>query len=272
MNRIAVLWLAVLLPLAAQHEDNSKKPLDRMMSDPKNIEAGRVLFANGCAACHGGEGQGGRGPNLRERIYWHPVDEDVLYKVIKNGIPAGGMPAAALQEEQFWQVVAYVRSLTLPAIETAVPGDGAAGETLFWGKAGCGECHSIRGRGGKQGPDLTNAGSTRPLPQLRQDILDPDAGGVSGYRTVKVVLRTGAVLQGAARNVTNYSLSLQDNEGNLHLLAMSDIKEMTLGKGSSMPKDYRKRFTTHEIDSLLAYLSRQSARPIEAASRTEEKK
>jgi len=24
MNRIAVLWLAVLLPLAAQHEDNSK--------------------------------------------------------------------------------------------------------------------------------------------------------------------------------------------------------------------------------------------------------
>ena len=133
-----------------------------LSATPIAIEAGRLLFASGCAACHGAEGQGGRGPNLRERIYWHPVDEDVLYKVIQKGIPAGGMPAAALDEDQLWQVVAYVRSLTAPAIETVVPGDPAAGEALFWGKAGCSGCHAIRGRGGKLGPDLTNAGAIAP--------------------------------------------------------------------------------------------------------------
>src|SRR5215469_18932681 len=105
MFRKAVLLAAVLLPLAAQHEkkDEKKHPF---IGDPKAIEAGRALFAGGCAACHGAEGQGGRGPNLRERIYWHPVDEETLYRVIKNGIPAGGMPAAGLSEDQLWQVVA----------------------------------------------------------------------------------------------------------------------------------------------------------------------
>src|SRR5439155_13489610 len=138
----------------------------------------------------------------------------------------GGMPAANLSEEDTWRVVAFVRSLTTPAIETAVRGDAGAGETLFWGKAKCGDCHSIRGRGGKLGPDLTNAGASRPLPQLRQDILDPDASGANGYQSVAVVLRSGGALAGVARNRTNYSLELLEANGSLHLLSMADIKEM----------------------------------------------
>jgi|SRR5579862_260171 len=264
MHRTGVLVLAILLPLAAQHEKKDDKPKHPFIGDPTAIEAGRLLFSSGCAACHGAEGQGGRGPNLRERIYWHPVDEDTLYKVIQKGIPAGGMPAAALGEDQLWQVVAFVRSLTAPAMETVVPGNPAAGEAVFWGKAGCGGCHSIRGRGGKLGPDLTNAGAMRSLPQLRQDILDPDAGGAAGYRAVKVLLRNGATLQGVARNYTNYSLQLQDADGNLHLLAAADIQEMTMATGSPMPKDYEKRLAARELEDLLAYLGRQSARPIEA--------
>jgi putative heme-binding domain-containing protein len=173
------------------------------------------------------------------------------------------MPAAGLNEDQTWQVVAFVRSLTAPAIETVVAGDAAAGEAVFWGKAGCGKCHSIQGKGGKLGPDLTNAGSTRPLPQLRQDIVDPDAAGVGSYQAVSVVLRSGARLAGVARNRTNYSLELQDANGGLHLLSMADIGEITLGKGSPMPKDYATRLTQAELDNILAYLSRQSARPIE---------
>jgi putative heme-binding domain-containing protein len=263
MHRVAFLSLVIVLPLAAQHEKKDDKPKHPFLGDPDRIAAGRKLFAGGCAACHGAEGQGGRGPNLRERIYWHPVDEDTLYRVIQKGIPAGGMPAAQLSEDEAWQVVAFVRSLTAPAIETFVPGDPAAGETLFWGKAGCGECHSIRGKGGKLGPDLTNAGSTRPLPQLRQDILDPAAEGVSGYQAVTVILRSGKALKGVARNRTNYSLELQDASGSVHRLSMADIQEITLGRGSPMPKNYASRLSQTELENILAYLSRQSARPIE---------
>jgi cytochrome c oxidase cbb3-type subunit 3 len=266
MRRTAVLFLLAILPLVAQHGEKKDNPRQGFIRDPKNVEAGRRLFTGGCAACHGAEGQGGRGPNLREQIYWHPVDEEMLYKVIQKGIPGGGMPAAALDEDQLWQVVAFVRSLTAPAIETVVPGDTSAGEALFWGKAGCSGCHAIRGKGGKLGPDLTNAGATRPLPQLRQDILDPDAGGAAGYRKVSVILSNGTALGGVARNLTNYSLQLQDAGGNLHLLSMSDVREMTLAKGSPMPKDYAKRLNRQELDDILAFLSRQSARPVESPS------
>src|SRR6476659_2918910 len=127
MYRSMFLLLAAVLPLAAQHEKDGEKPKHPFIGDLAAIEAGRLLFAGGCAACHGAEGQGGRGPNLRERIYWHPVDEETLHTVIVKGIPAGGMPAAALEEDQVWQVVAFVRSLTAPAIETVVPGNPRAG-------------------------------------------------------------------------------------------------------------------------------------------------
>lgn len=262
MRVLAVVCLAVALPLAAQQEkDKAKNPA---IGDPQAIDAGRKLFAAGCAACHGAEGQGGRGPNLYEQVFWHPLDEETLYKAVKNGIPGGGMPPANLPEDETWQVVAFVKSLTSPAIEgPAPPGDPAAGEKLFGGRAGCNSCHRIQGRGGALGPDLSNVGGTRPLPLLREAILDPDANGAPGYRAVTVVLRTGRTLHGVARNRTNYSLQLQDAEGNLHLLSMADVREMTLSKGSPMPKDFGKRLSAQEIDDLVAYLTRQSLRPVE---------
>jgi putative heme-binding domain-containing protein len=257
------LCLALALPLAAQHESEGRKPKHLFIGDPSAIAAGQKLFEAGCAACHGAEGQGGRGPNLRERVFWHPLDEDTLYRAIQKGIPAGGMPPANLPEDQTWQLVAFVKSLTAPAIESPPPGDPQAGEALFWGKAGCASCHRIQGRGGALGPDLSNAGANRPAGVLREAILDPDAQGAPGYRAVTLALANGRSLRGVARNRTNYSLQLQDAEGNLHLVSMSEVREMTLSKGSPMPKDFGKRLTGREIDDLVAYLSRQSTRPVE---------
>ena len=107
--RIIGAFCLAALPLLAQHEGDKKK---QFIGDPKAIEAGHILFASGCAACHGSEGQGGRGPNLREKVYWHPTDDEAIYRTVEKGIPAGGMPAANLPEDQIWQVVApAVRAL-----------------------------------------------------------------------------------------------------------------------------------------------------------------
>ena len=260
MRVVALLCLAVV-PLAAQHEKDGDKTRNPAIGDPKAIDAGRKIFANGCGACHGTEGQGGRGPNLRERVFWHPLDDATMYKAIQKGV-GGQMPAANLPEDQAWQVVAFVRSLTSPAIESPILGDSAAGETVFRGK-GCANCHQIRGQGGKLGPDLGNIGAKSSGAVIRESIVDPDADGAIGYRAVKVTLKDGKTLSGVARNRTNYSLQLQDRDGNLHLLSMGDVTDMTLGKGSPMPKDYAKRLTPDELDNLVAYLSKQSVRPVE---------
>lgn len=266
MRLVVGLCLVMALPVAAQHEQAGEKSKHPSIGDPQAIAAGRKLFANGCAACHGMEGQGGRGPNLRARVMWHSTDDETMYNAIQKGI-GGAMPAANLPEQQAWQVVAFVRSLTAPAYENTPPGDTAAGEKLFWGDAGCAACHGIRGRGGKLGPDLSTVGSVRSMTDLRESIVDPEADGAQGYRAVAVRLNNGQTLKGVARNRTNYSLQLQDAQGQLHLIAMENVAEMELGRGSPMPKDYGKRLTKEQINDLVSYLSRQSLRPAEAASK-----
>jgi cytochrome c oxidase cbb3-type subunit 3 len=256
------LYLAVPACLLAQHEKTGEKSRHPFIGDVKAIEEGKKIFSTGCAACHGAEGQGGRGPSLRERVFWHPVEDETLYKAIQKGV-GGGMPPANLSEDQAWQVVAFVRALTSPAIETPLAsGDPKMGETIFWGKAGCSNCHAIRGRGGKLGPDLGNAGSTLALPDIKESILDPDADGNPNYRPVDLLLKNGKRVKGVARNYTNYSLQVQDKDGNLHLIWTRDVSEMSLSKSSPMPKDYGKRLSGAEIDHLAAYLSRQSIREV----------
>jgi putative heme-binding domain-containing protein len=101
------------------------------------------------------------------------------------------------------------------------------------------------------------------LPQLYQSLVDPDAEISPGYQGAQVLLRNGKTLRGVARSRTNYSLQLQDESGKLHLLSTSDVTQITLMKASLMPKDFSKRFSSGEIDNLVAYLSRQSVRPPE---------
>src|SRR5207237_350607 len=84
-------------------------------------------------------------------------------------------------------------------------GDPKAGEELFWGKADCGRCHAVQGRGGRLGPDLSNIGGVRALPQLYQSLVDPDAEISPGYQGAQVLLKNAKTLRGVARNRTNYS-------------------------------------------------------------------
>ena len=259
------LLVAILcLPLMGQQHgnlpDGDAKPKHPDRTDREAVQAGRKLFSSGCAACHGGEAQGGRGPNLRKSLQSDDLKDEILFQVIQKGVPGGGMPGSNLAENQAWQLIAFLRALTAPASESLVPGDSSAGEALFWGEANCGRCHAIRGRGGKLGPDLTNIGGTRALPQLREAILDPDANPVPGYTAATVVLEDGRSLDGIVRNRTNYSVQFQDREGNLHLLATTQIREITLHKRSPMPNDYGKKLTSRQLQDVLAYLSRQTIR------------
>jgi cytochrome c oxidase cbb3-type subunit III len=265
MRQLSGLCMSAAL-LWAQHEKEGDKKQHPFIGDGARIEAGRKLFADGCGACHGADGGGGRGPNLRERVFWHPVEDQTLYTAIQKGIPGGGMPGANLPEDQAWEIVAFVRSLTAPAAESKVPGDAQAGAAVFAAK-GCAACHQVNGRGGKLGPDLSNAGAMRSLPQLREAILEPDADGAFGYRAVTAVLADGRTLEGVARNRTNYSLQLQDAAGRLHLLEMGKIRELTLAKGSPMPKDFASKLSKQELENLLAYLSRQTLRPVQMAGK-----
>ncbi|HTB96330.1 MAG TPA: c-type cytochrome [Terracidiphilus sp.] len=83
-----------------------------------NAAAGRNLFVNNCAKCHGenAEGKGTR-PSLRSQRMRLASDGDIAW-LIKNGNLYKGMPSwGGLPEPERWQIVAYLRSLNAGSSE-----------------------------------------------------------------------------------------------------------------------------------------------------------
>lgn len=267
--RTLTLWLmvgsAVMLAQHFQEGDGTKK--NPAIGNIAAIAAGEKSFNEGCAVCHGQGGMGGRGPNLANgRVMWHTLSEEATYKRIKEGVPSGGMPPTPGTEEKLWQLTAYVVALRAPAAGAPQTGDAELGKTIFWGKGGCNECHSVLGKGGKIGPDLSDAGGSRSTAVIRMAIEDPGANGSKGFEKARVVLKNGQALEGVLKNRNNYSLQLLDARGELHLLLMTAVKEMTVSKNSAMPANYKSRLSAKEIDALVAYLAKQTARPMVAGN------
>ena len=266
MRRLGSLLLLTGLlcsGLMAQHGqylDDAKNPA---IGNPAAIAAGAKLWATSCAGCHGPDGTGGRGPNLVRRALWHTISDQTVFRTIREGVPGTDMPPSKFTDDETWSLVAFVKSLTGPASENNVPGNPEAGAQIFRGaKAGCAGCHSIRGEGGRMGPDLTDIGGSRPAAVLKESIIDPSKGlHMAGQEGITVTLKNGKQIQGVARNRNNYSLQVVDRAGNLHLLSMLDVAQLTLSAKSPMPDDYARRLSAQELQDLIAFLARQTVRP-----------
>lgn len=153
----------------------------------------------------------------------------------------------------------------------------AHGEQIFWGKADCGACHMLRGRGGLIGPDLTNVAGTRKLTSIRDAMTKPDHrvsgdGGrretvltpLPNYRPVRVVTRDGAAVRGVIRNEDSFSLQILGTDNALHMFSREELREIRYENTSLMPSDYDKQLTKEEFQDLLAFLTRQAVAPVAA--------
>jgi putative heme-binding domain-containing protein len=185
------------------------------------------------------------------------LPDRTLVNSIKNGLPGTSMPNFPMADEKVFQVAAFVRSLTLPAIATQVAGDPERGRQLFFGSGRCSTCHMILGRGGYPGPDLSNIGAERTVPQITESVMKPSARIADGYRSVTAVLKSGRTVQGVAKNHNNYSVQILDNAGKLHLLSRDEIATLNMPDVSMMPAVS----DANEALDLIAFLSRQSTRP-----------
>src|SRR5579871_5974636 len=76
----------------------------------QNTEAGRALFERQCSTCHGADARGGElGPQIVTRIPARSDEE--LTALIREGIPARGMPASVFNAQQTGELIAFLRSL-----------------------------------------------------------------------------------------------------------------------------------------------------------------
>jgi mono/diheme cytochrome c family protein len=80
---------------------------------PDAVAAGRRVFLDHCAQCHGLDAQGTKKrPPLRSARVQREASEGDLHWLLVNGNMRKGMPSwSKLGDPQIWQVIAYVRSL-----------------------------------------------------------------------------------------------------------------------------------------------------------------
>lgn len=233
----------------------------RYISSPglRDEARGKRLFEGQCARCHGMEGGGGIGANLRRPKLRRANDNDSLVDLVRSGIPGTGMPFTfAMTDEEVRDVVAYVRSLGRIPPEP-VPGDAEQGR-LVYQKAGCGHCHIIAGQGGNLGPELSDVGGRRGVAFLREALLHPGkdrAVSSDGYATFLPILaatKAGRVLTGFRVNEDTFTIQVRDTDNRLHSLHKGELEELHKLDGSVMPS-FEKTLARSDVDNLVSYLA-----------------
>ncbi len=99
-------WLAQ----AANNIDEHSVEVD---TRPESIAAGQAIFTQNCAACHGGVGEGGIGPNLTDDYWLHGGELKDVFKTVKYGVLDKGMVPweQSLTPGQIAEVSNYILTL-----------------------------------------------------------------------------------------------------------------------------------------------------------------
>jgi PQQ-dependent dehydrogenase (methanol/ethanol family) len=230
--------------------------------DRSEIAVGRNRFQQLCTSCHGENAKGARGPNLTTGDWRWGRSDDAILKNILQGIPGTEMPAFPIPESDGKAIVSYLRSLRIEGSGEALRGDAQAGGHLFFGSAKCSQCHMVKGRGGRLGPDLSTIGAERSPSEIRDAIANPDKSLRRGFETVEVRLRSGELIRGARKNEDTFSIQIMDERERLHVLLKRDIQGIDAPKKSLMPTE---ALPPGDLDNLVAFLKNPATSGFELA-------
>jgi cytochrome c oxidase cbb3-type subunit III len=227
------------------------EPTPRPKITAQELSRGKALFDAQCAYCHGADGAGGRGANLARATLRHAPTDEALFRVVNRGIPGSDMPGNAMSARETWQVVAFVRTLGQVKREP-LPGDASRGAQVYEA-VGCAACHTIHGRGGPTGPDLTDVGARSSPAYIRRAIVDPQAEVPVGFKQIRAVTPDGRRTTGVVVNEDTFSIQFRDPGGTLHSYFKEELAELATDRRTTMP-GFRERLEPAALDDLVAFL------------------
>lgn len=217
----------------------------------QDLATGEAIFNSNCAFCHGSDGSGGRGPNLRSSLRIGNQDADIT-KVITNGLPGTAMPKFNFEDDEMKSIVMYVQSLRKAAPATApVEGDKLAGKRVY-NTQGCARCHEIGNQGSAFGPSLTRIGVARTYSYLKTSVVDPSADIPDEYQSVRLVTQAGKRVQGVWANEDAFTIQIRLADESFASFDKQSLKEVAHEKKSAMPAYH---LGETDLKNLLAYLS-----------------
>jgi len=249
-RRTVLVWLAGIflvighrgLRLSAQHEITAD-----------DLKEGEQLFVASCTGCHGPDGDAVFSVDLKHAQFrGSPTDEDLM-RTMRNGLPGTGMPPNRFSEPQQANIVAYLRSLVSTPL-AFVPGDAARGQAVFEGKGKCLTCHRVGSNGSRLGPDLSDVGSLRRVPDLERSLVDPGAEILPPNRSFRVVTRDGTTTVGRLLNHDTFVVMLIDAQERLQSFDKTTLRSYGFVDASPMPS-YRDALSAEERTDLIRYLA-----------------
>lgn len=227
-----------------------------------DIQTGSRLYSAQCQLCHGVNGDGIAGINLRQGQFRRPMSDDDLRKVIATGNPGAGMPPFKLEPAELDGLVAFIRAgfeVGTTVVRVAI-GDAGRGQALFEGKGACATCHRVKGKGPRLAPDLTDIGAVRSPSVLQRSLIEPTKAMLPINRPVRIVTRDGRTIRGRRLNEDTFTVQLIDDQERLLSLTKAELREFELGTTSLMPSA-TKTLTSGEVADVVAYLLTLTGQP-----------
>lgn len=142
-----------------------------------------------------------------------------------------------------------------PLLKT--PGDPAAGRRVFFHSksAGCYRCHTINGRGGRIGPDLSTINQTLKQHKLVQSLIEPSQEIAPQFTGWTFVMKTGKVHTGLIlQQARDGKITVGTSDGKILELDADAVEERAAQKTSIMPEKLIDQLTVREFRDLMAFL------------------
>ena len=220
-----------------------------------HAEAGRDLFQQNCAFCHGRDAMGGEtGPDLtRSKTVLADRDGDAISQVVREGRPEKKMPAFNFSAPELEGLAAFIHGQVTAAEENKggrrgvdvadlQTGNRDAGKRYFDGPGGCTKCHSSSG-------DLAGVATRLQGLALEERMLYPRGAKSS----VAVTLPSGQTVAGTLAYLDEFTVALRDSTGSYHSWQTAKVK-YKVDSPVEAHVDLFGKYTDADIHNLMAYM------------------
>lgn len=92
-----------------------EKAVNPVKVTPESLEAGKNIYTQRCAVCHGADGKGTAAgmPDFTDHEMMEEMSESLMFQKVSEGVPGTPMPAwkDILSEDERWTVINYINSM-----------------------------------------------------------------------------------------------------------------------------------------------------------------
>jgi len=217
--------------------------------------AGKPLFQQNCAFCHGRDALGGEsGPDLTaSKLVLADVNGDKISEVVRNGRPAKKMPSFNFSAPELLNLAAFIHAQVALAgthkgdrrgvdVADLQTGNAEAGKQYFNGAGTCAKCHSPTG-------DLAGIASRLQGLQLEQRMLYPE----NVRSKVTVTLPSGKSVTGTLAYLDEFTVALREEDGTHRSWPVDHVRYKVDAPAEAHAELFPK-YTDNDIHNLMAYL------------------